>query len=93
MPLSVKLAECNKPLERSNEDQPKDHTNSLQEDNNGVDLNIIYGFPKVVIDLISVDQKVPAKESRESEAEEETFQVDEGLDQEENGCENSEPLE
>ena len=93
MPLAIEPAESNEPLERSNEDESENNANSLEEDNDGVDLDVVYGLTKVVVDLIGINQKVSAKESWESEAEEETFKVNDGLDQKENRCENSKPLE
>ena len=93
MPLAVEPAEGNEPLERSDEDESEKNTDGLEEDYDGIDLNIVDGFTKVVIYLVSVNQEVSAKEPWESEAEEETFKVDDGLDQKENRCENSKPLE
>ena len=93
MSLAIEPAESNQPLERSNEDESENDANSLEEDDDGVDLDVVNGLTKVVIKLVSIDQKVSAKESWESEAEEETFKVNDGLDQKENGCENSKPLE
>jgi len=84
--LAIEPAESNQPLERGNEDESENNANSLEEDNDGVDLDVVNGFTKVVIKLVSIDQKVSAKESWESEAEEETFKVNDGLDQKENRC-------
>jgi len=91
--LGVEPAEGNEPLKRSDENKSEDNTDSLKEDNDRVNLNVVDGLTKIIIYLVGIDQEVSAKESRESEAEEETFKVYDGLDQKENGCENSKPLE
>ena len=54
---------------------------------------MIDGLSSVIVELVGIDQEVPAEEARQAEAEKETLGVDEGLRREHEGGENPEPLE
>ena len=93
MSLEVEVAEGEEPLERGDEDKSQDDPDSLQEDNDGVDLNVVNLLSEVVLQLVSVDEEIPAKQSRNTKTEEETLDVDDSFDHQENRGEDSEPFE
>ena len=93
MSLEVEVAEGEEPLERCDEDKSEDDTDSLEENNDGVDLNVVNLLSEVVLQLISVDQEVAAKKSRNAKTEEETLDIDDSFDDQEDRCEDSEPFE
>ena len=69
MSLEVKVAECCSPLEGCDEDQAEEDSNSLQQNNDRIDLDVVNLLAKVVIELVSVDQEIPAKQSGNSKTE------------------------
>ena len=93
MSLEIEVAEGKKPLEGSDEDEPQDDTNSLQEDHDGVDLNVVNLLSEVVLKLVSVDKEISTKQSGNAETEEETFHIDDSFDDQEDRAEDSEPFE
>ena len=54
---------------------------------------MIDGLSSVVVELVGVDEEVPAEEAGQAEAEEETLGVDESLHHQHEGGEDAEPLE
>ena len=65
----------------------------MQEDDDGIDLNVVNLISEVVLQLVSVDEEVSAEQSRNAKTEEETLDIDDSLDHQENRGEYSEPFE
>ena len=93
MSLEIEVAEGKKPLERSDENEPEDNTNSLEQDHYWVYLNVINLLSEVVLQLVSVDEEVSAEQSRNAKTEEETLDIDDSFDDQQNRGEHSEPFE
>ena len=91
--LEVEVAECHDPVEGCNEDKSQEDSDSLEQDNHRVDLDIVELLTKVIIELISIDEEVPTKQSRNSKTEEETLDIDDKLGNEEERGEDSKPFE
>ena len=91
--LEVEVAESNCPLEGCDEDEAEEHSDSLQEHDHRVNLDIVNLLPEVVIQLISVDKEVASKQSRNAEAEEQTLDIDHELNHQEAGGQDPKPLE
>ena len=53
---------------------------------------MIDGLSSVIVELVGIDEEVPAEKAGQAEAEEETFGIDEGLRRQHEGGENPEPL-
>ena len=54
---------------------------------------MIDGLSSVVVELVGVDEEVPAEEAGQAKAEEETLGVDKSLHHQHEGGEDAEPLE
>ena len=80
-------------MERCNEDKSQEDSDSLEQDNDGVDLNVVELLTKVVIELVSVDEEVPTKQSRNAKTEEETLYIDDEFGSEKQRCDNAKPFE
>ena len=93
MSLEVEVAEGDHPLERFDEQKSEDDPDSLQKDNDGVDLNVVNLLSEVVLQLVGVDEEVSAEQSRNAKTEEETLDIDDGFDHQEHRGEHSEPFE
>ena len=93
MSLEVKVAEGNKPLEGCDEDKAEEDSDSLKKNNHGIDLDVVNLLTKVVIELVSVDQEVPSKQSGNTKTEEEALDVDDELDNQEERGDYSKPFE
>ena len=93
MSLEIEVAEGKKPLEGSDENEPEDDTDSLEQDHNWINLNVVNFLSEVVLQLVSIDQEISAKQSGNSKTEEETLDIDDSLDHQENRGEYSEPFE
>ena len=93
MSLEVEVAESNCPLEGCDEDEAEEHSDGLKEHNHRVNLDIVDLLPEVVIQLVSIDQEVAAKQSGDAEAEQQTLDVDHELDHQKGGGQDPEPLE
>ena len=77
--MCVKLAESNESLDGRDEDKSEDDANSLQEDDDRVYLNVVDLLPEAVLQLVRIDEEVPAEQARDAETEQEAFDVDCGL--------------
>ena len=56
-------------------------------------MNVINLLSEVVLELVSVDEEIPTKQTRNTETEEETFDIDNSFDDQEDRAEDSEPFE
>ena len=91
--LEIEVAESNSGLERFDEDKTEEDSNRLEEDDHGVDLDVVDLLPEAVVELVGVHQEVPAEQSRDAEAEQEALHVDHELGGEEDRGQDPEPLE
>ena len=93
MALEIEVAESNRGLERFDEDKTEEDSNRLEEDDHGVDLDVVDLLPEAVVELVGVHQVVPAEQPGDAEAEQKTLHVDHKLGGEEDRGQDAEPLE
>ena len=89
----IESAESKKPLDGCDEDEFERNKKSMEENHNGVGLDVVDWFVRVVIQIVCIDQEVAAKYSWKSKAEEETLEIDNSFGEENQAGENSEPFE
>ena len=75
-----------------NEDKLKNYKKCLEKNQKWVCGNSEYFLIKVVLEIVSVDEKVSAKESRHPEAEEETLEVNNSFGEECEASDESKPF-
>ena len=90
---AIEAAEGKKPQEGSDEDESEQDEGGLEENQDGVGLDVVDRLPGVVVELVGVDEEVPAEEAGQPQAEEETLGVHDCLGDEHEGGEDAEPLE
>ena len=93
MSLEIEVAESNSGLERCDEDKTEEDSNRLEENDHGVDLDVVDLLPEAVVELVGVHQEVPAEQSGDAKAEQEALHVDHELGREEDRGQDPEPLE
>ena len=89
----VEPTECIQPLNWEDEHELQNSEDCVEKNKNRVGCHAEYFLIKVVLKTVGVDKKVSTKESWHSEAEEETFEIDDSLGEEDKTGENPEPFE
>ena len=78
----IEPAESTKPVEWEDEDKFKKNKSCVEQNQHGVGCNTENCLVGVIFQTGGVDQEVSAKESRHTKAEQETFQINDGLSEE-----------
>ena len=78
----VEPAESTKPVYGEDEDKFEENKHCVEQNQHGVGCNTENRLVRVILQTGGIDEEVSAKESRHTKAEQETFQIDDGLSEE-----------